>query len=72
MLKAKFALNPAAVMPLIDRHNADGGEPDAFLVEAVKYNSEQCIVVGQAQPIMYLIGQCANAGFDSLMDVSSL
>lgn len=72
MLKAKFSLTSAAVLPLIDNHNRHGEMPDAFLVESVKYNPEQCIVVGHAQPIMYLIGAAAAAGFDSLLDVSSL
>lgn len=72
MLKAKFSLTTKAITPLIERHNGKCETPDVFIVEPVSYNDEQCIVVGAANPIMYLIGECAAAGFDSLMDVSRL
>lgn len=72
MLKAKFSLTCQAVMPMIERHNSKCETPDVFIVEPVKYNDKQCIVVGAANPVMYLIGECAAAGFDSLMDVTSL
>lgn len=72
MLKAKFALPTKTILFLIEEHNKHGETPDAFIVEPVKYNDEQCIVVAKAQPIMYLIGAAAAAGFDSLLDVTSL
>ncbi len=72
MLKAKFALPLERMERMIAAHHARTDATDVFLVEPVKYNDKQTNVIGKANPIMYLIGEVAGHGEDSLLDVSIL
>ena len=72
MLKAKFEMSVERTEKMIAAHHARTDKHDVFLVEAVKYNEKQTIVIGKANPIMYLIGEVAGHGDECLLDVSAL
>jgi|DEB19_MinimDraft_3_1074340.scaffolds.fasta_scaffold06888_1 hypothetical protein len=72
MLKAKFSLTLDELKPFIAKANEGSSEWYHFITSPVTYNDKQTNVVGDEQPIMFLIGEVANGGFDSLLDVTRL
>lgn len=72
MLKAKFSLTAAELQPFLIKANEGSEREYHFLIEPVTYNDKQTNVVGHAQPVMFLIGEVASGGFDSLVDVTRL
>lgn len=72
MLKAKFSLTATELQPFLVKANEGSEREYPFLVEPSKYDDKSTIVVGHAQPIMFLIGEVASGGHDNLMDVTRL
>ena len=72
MLKAKFSLSRNEIEFFLAKANEGSEREYPFLVEPCKYDDKNTIVVGHAQPIMFLIGAVANGGHDCLTDVSRL
>jgi hypothetical protein len=70
LLKAKFKLSPATVQAVINDKFAAG--ENRFFVEPVAYDDKACFVVGEASPVMYLIGDIAGRGEDGLLNVSAV
>lgn len=68
LLKAKFKLSPATVQATIDNKFVE----QKFFVEPVAYDDKACFVVGEANPVMYLIGDLAARGEDGLLNVSAV
>lgn len=68
LLKAKFQLSPATVQSVIDAKFKE----DHFFVEPVNYDPKTCFVVGEASPVMYLIGDIAARGEAGLLNVSAV
>lgn len=67
LLKAKFQLSPATVQSIVDKF-----KEDHFFVEPVAYDPKVCFVVGEASPVMYLIGDIAGRGEAGLLNVSAV
>jgi hypothetical protein len=72
MLKAKFAMTTNEIEFFIGKANEGSDREYPFLVESSKYDDKTTLVVGHAQPIMFLIGAIANGGNDTLLDVTRL
>ncbi len=68
LLKAKFQLSPETVQAVIDKFE----ESANFFVLPVHYDPKACFVVGEASPIMYLIGDIAARGEAGLLNVSAV
>lgn len=64
ILKAKFSLTTAVMKDICAKYT-----DDKFFVEPASYDGKQCFVVGEASPIMYLIGDIAARGNDGLLSV---
>lgn len=67
LLKAKFKLSPATVQDIVNKF-----VEDKFFVEPVAYDDKACFVVGEANPVMYLIGDIAARGEAGLLNVSAV
>ena len=67
LLKAKFQLSPATVQDICNKYTED-----KFFVEPVHYDPKACFVVGEASPVMYLIGDIAARGEAGLLNVSAV
>ena len=72
MLKAKFSLTATELQPFLVKASEGSEQEYQFLIEPVSYNDKQTNVVGHTQPVMFLIGEVASGGFDSLLDVTRL
>lgn len=67
LLKAKFQLSPETVKDICAKYTED-----KFFVEPVNYDTKACFVVGEASPVMYLIGDIAARGEAGLLNVSAV
>lgn len=67
LLKAKFQLPTATMQDIVNKYTED-----QFFVQPVSYDPKACFVVGEASPVMYLIGDIAARGEDGLLNVSAV
>ena len=67
LLKAKFQLPTATMQDIVNKYTED-----QFFVQPVNYDDKACFVVGEASPVMYLIGDIAARGEAGLLNVSAV